>query len=77
MTISTIVVWNPVPTQEQNDTIDSKALAMASEGKTDNVPHSVTDGDVRTVTRTWNTTADAEEWVTFLEPFNPQSITIT
>jgi hypothetical protein len=28
------------------------------------------------VTRTWTTTADAEEWIAFLGPFNPQSSTI-
>ena len=78
----TYVVW-PMPlTQTQQDTKaerDAKSAAMAAQGKTDNIPV-VTGGtypDPLTVTRTWTTQADAEEWTNFLEAYGPTSIVIT
>ena len=74
MPISTIVVWNPLPTD--GAAINVKATDMQAQGKTDNNP--VHDGVVapQTVTRTWTTVADAEEWVAFIETYLPVSATI-
>ena len=77
MPISTIVVWNPLPSIGADSPIDAKAADMQAQGKTDNVPV-VSDAPYppKTVTRTWTTVADAEEWIAFIETYAPSSATI-
>jgi hypothetical protein len=80
MTISTVVVWGEnAPTQSQADEICAQAATMASQGKTDDVPliqQNTPLANQKTVTRTWTTTADAEEWVAFILTYNPVSAEI-
>jgi len=80
MTISTNVVWaGTTPTQTQSDEIQAQSAAMAAQGKTDDVftqQIGVPISGQRTVTRTWTTTADAEEWVAFILTYNPVSAAI-
>ena len=80
MTISTDVVWaDTTPTQTQADEIQAQSAAMAAQGKTDDVftvQQGVPISGQRTVTRTWTTTADAEEWVAFVLTYNPVSAAI-
>ena len=80
MTISTEVVWtDATPTESQGTEIQAQAAAMASQGKTDDtftVEQEVPSIGQRTVTRTWTTTADAEEWVAFVLTYNPVSAAI-
>lgn len=80
MTISTVGVWaGDTPTQIQKDDINAQAALMATQGKTDDIPvvqYNTPVFDQKTVTRTWTTTADAEEWVSFIVAFTPVSIEI-
>ena len=80
MTISTEVVWtDTTPTESQGAEIQAQAAAMATQGKTDDVytvEQDVPTVGQRTVTRTWTTTADAEEWVAFVLTYNPVSAAI-
>jgi hypothetical protein len=80
MTISTETVWaGPTPSASQAAEIEAQAAAMASQGKTDNavtVQQGVPISGERTVTRTWTTTADAEEWIAFVLTYNPVSVEI-
>jgi hypothetical protein len=80
MTISTDVVWaDGTPTESQNTEIFAQATAMTNAGKTDgtyNVQQGVPISSQRTTTRTWTTTADAEEWVAFILTYNPVSAEI-
>lgn len=77
MTISTIVVWDPLLDPADVTAIDAKAAEMQAEGKTDNVPViSNPPYPPKTTTRTWTTVADAEEWIVFVENYSPASATI-
>ena len=74
---TTIVTWNIASlTVEITEAINDKAAQMALDGKTDNVPTRVTEGETNIATRTWTTLADAEEWVAFVEQYTPVSATI-
>ena len=75
---TTNVEWAPgQPSEEESAQIRDKAAEMASQGKTDNNPTTTQVGDDIIYQRTWTTVTDAEEWVTFVEQFNPVSATIT
>jgi len=80
MTTSTEVVWtDTTPTESQVAEIAAQAATMASQGKTDDVytvQQDIPTVGQRTVTRTWTTTADAEEWVAFVLTYNPVSAAI-
>jgi hypothetical protein len=80
MTTSTDLVWeNNTPTESQTTEILAQAAAMTSAGKTDGtytVQQEVPVPGQRTTTRTWTTTADAEEWVAFVLTYNPVSAEI-
>jgi len=78
MPIQTIVVWDPLPGDSNTTQIEAKSAEMQSQGKTDNVAV-VSDPPYppKTVTRTWTTLADAEEWILFIEAYTPQSATIS
>jgi hypothetical protein len=74
---TTIVVWTlETPGPEAGAIIGAQAAEMALAGKTDNTPVEVDIGEQRTFTRTWTTLADAEEWIAFVEQYNPVSATI-
>jgi len=81
MSTSTEVVWQVgTPSSTDQSAIHVQAETMASEGKTDNVAVdqlNVPEVGQLTVTRTWTTTADAEEWVAFILTYNPISAEIT
>jgi hypothetical protein len=76
---TTILLWTRGSlTTEQNTEINDHAEQMHLAGKTDNIKVVVdNDTDNTTqVTRTWTTLADAEEWLLFVEGYNPISATI-
>jgi hypothetical protein len=80
MTTQTTVTWNPLPSPEDAVIHHAKAESMASEGKTDNVPVETWPSGEGTppavVVRQWTTLQDAQEWLDFLAPYNPQSAVI-
>lgn len=77
MSVKTTVTWGPgVPTPTQHTEILNQANIMTAEGKTDGTYNQTTlpNGDTA-VDRTWVDQAAADEWATFLQPYNPISIT--
>jgi hypothetical protein len=76
MTIQTVIVWDPIVSQEVKDIFDAAAAQAALEGKTDNLPEKSPLPAPVTTVRNWTTLADAEEWVLFVEEYNPISATI-
>ena len=76
MTIQTVIVWDPIVSQEVKDIFDAAAAQAALEGKTDNQPEKSPLTAPCTTVRTWTTLADAEEWIAFIQPYNPVSATI-
>jgi hypothetical protein len=80
MTTATTVTWNPLNSQAAISEIVQKAAEMQSQGKTDNVPNETfPDGEGNPpliAVRQWTTLADAQEWIDFLAPYNPQSAVI-
>ena len=76
MTVQTVVIWDPVVSQEVKDIFDTAAAQAALEGKTDNMPEKSPLPAPVTIVRTWTTLADAEEWIAFVAPYNPISSTI-
>ena len=80
MTTTTRTAWGiGAPTLEQRDQLVAQATAMAAAGKTDGV-YTVEDAIPtliqHTAVRTWTTVADAQEWITFVSQFNPDSTEI-
>lgn len=80
MTTTTKVVWGvELPTQTDLDQLLTQAAAMATAGKTDglySIENATPTFNQHTAIRTWNTVADAEEWITFSLQFNPDSTEI-
>jgi len=80
MTTATTVTWNPLNSQEASSEILAKAADMQAQGKTDNVPDETFPNGAGSppsiVVRQWTTLADAQEWIDFLAPYNPQSAVI-
>jgi len=80
MTTATTVTWNPLNSQAVSLEIGAKAAEMGSQGKTDNVPVDTYPNGAGNppaiVVRQWTTLADAQEWIDFLAPYNPQSAVI-
>ena len=77
MTTTTRTVWGiEAPTLEQREQLHAQAAAMAAAGKTDGV-YTLEDHTPtliqHTAVRTWTTVADAQEWITFVSQFNPDS----
>jgi hypothetical protein len=80
MEYHTVVTWDPPLTEEQRIEVDQHGADMAAQGKTNDIrvynpPLEQIEGSF-TVTRTWATLQDAEEWVVYIEQFNPASVTI-
>jgi hypothetical protein len=74
---TTILLWaDGSLTREQDAEINNHAEEMHLAGKTDDIKVVVDNGNITQVTRTWTTLADAEEWVLFVEGYNPISATI-
>ena len=74
---TTIVKWAlGTPSSEIMTIIDNKADEMQLAGKTDNNPIKEEGLTEQTVSRTWTTIADAEEWIVFVEQYGPDSATI-
>jgi hypothetical protein len=76
MTVQTVVVWDPLVSQEVKDILDAAAAQAALEGKTDNIPEQSDPPAPVTTVRTWTTLADAEEWIALVTLYNPVSATI-
>jgi len=80
MTTGTTVTWNPLVSGEDSVAIHAQAATMKAEGKTDNVPVETWpngEGMPPEITvRQWTTLQDAQEWLDFLAPYNPQSAVI-
>jgi hypothetical protein len=76
MTVQTVVVWDPLVSQEVKDIFDAAAAQAALDGKTDNVPEKSDLPPPVTTVRNWTTVADAEEWIALVTPYNPVSATI-
>jgi hypothetical protein len=78
MTISTLLIWNQPLGDEIMAQINSKVAEMVAAGKTDGISTSNPEEEWPPIntTRTWTTVADAEEWVAFVEQWNPASATI-
>jgi hypothetical protein len=78
MTTSTLVTWHAAdPNSTDGTAIWNQAALMQSEGKTDNekVRTDLPNGDY-VITRTWTTPADADEWIAFIQAYNPVSAVI-
>jgi hypothetical protein len=74
---TTIVTWNTTTlTEEIIAAIDAQATQMALDGKTDDNPTRESTENTNTAIRVWTTMADAEEWIAFVEQYNPISATI-
>ncbi len=79
MAITTRAIWTMPIAQQTLDDSSVKVQAMQAAGQTDGIPvisyDSPTAGE-ETVDRTWIDIAAAEEWMTFLVPYNPISLEI-
>lgn len=78
MSISTLVVWDRLLGEETMQQVDAKVAEMVAAGKTDGIGTSNPQSEWPPIntTRTWTTVADAEEWIAFVEQWNPISATI-
>jgi hypothetical protein len=78
MTISTLVSWPGPLGEAQTSQINSKIEEMVAAGKTDGIltHNPFSEQPPIIVTRTWTTVVDAEEWVAFVEQWNPLSAAI-
>ena len=76
MTIQTVVTWNPPASQECTDACAAAAAQAALEGKTDNKPIRNPVPPPYTVSLTWTTLTDAEDWIAFVLQYGPVSATI-
>jgi hypothetical protein len=82
MTTETILVWNPLLPEADWAAVDDYVTAAVAAGKTDSDLGVVTYPDglpgvaPKVVNRTWTTLADAQDWITFISQYNPQSAII-
>jgi hypothetical protein len=76
MAIQTVIVWDPIVSQEVTDILKSAAAAAALEGKTDDLPENSPPPAPITVVRNWTTLADAQDWIALVTTYNPVSATI-
>ena len=76
MTIQTVITWDPQASRECIDACAAAAAQAALEGKTDNKPLKGPLPPLYTVTRTWTTLTDAEDWIAFVSQYGPASATI-
>jgi len=82
--VTTTVVWNTLLSVEDDAAVKAKALQMFEAGlavsesaltspKIGGIYHNVAP---ITSVRSWHTLEAAQEWATFLAPYNPHSVTI-
>lgn len=79
MTITTRAIWTSPVATSTIDALDAKVNSMVAAGQTDGIKVSTENSPVLgelTVDRTWVDTAAAQEWIDFLQPFNPVSVEI-
>lgn len=81
MSTTTTVIWNPIPAQSVLDSIDAQANAMKDEGKTTGQliitwPGGTEGVAPKEVVREWTTEPDAQEWINFVNTYNPVSAVI-
>lgn len=80
MTTGTTVTWDPLPSDTDIQAMNIQSATMASQGKTDNIPVKTwPNGEGNppmVIVRQWTTPADAQEWLTFVGTYNPQSAVI-
>jgi hypothetical protein len=74
---TTIITWiTGSLTTEQSAEINDHAEQMHLAGKTNGEKEIIDIDNTTQVTRTWTTLTDAEEWMLFVEEYNPVSATI-
>jgi hypothetical protein len=72
--IKTHVTWNKISTAEEQSLIDERVTQMVQEEKTNGNMSLISESeDGKTFERTWNTIEAAEEWLSFIQTFNPTS----
>lgn len=79
MTTTTKGVWTVPIATITIDALYAKIDSMVAAGQTDGIKVSTENSPVLgelTVDRTWVDTAAAQEWIDFLQPFNPVSVEI-
>ena len=79
MTITTRASWTSPVEISTIDALDAKVNLMVAAGQTDGIKVSTENSPVPgefTIDRTWVDTAAAQEWIDFLQPFNPVSAAI-
>ena len=76
MTVATTTIWMPVLDVETQEIMSVHAQTLADQGKTDNIKQSTMIPGGVSVRRIWTTVEDAEEWIAFVEQYNPESATI-
>jgi hypothetical protein len=74
--IKTIVTWNTQTATAASTALLNKISIMTYEHKTDGEAVVVNKNDLTTVTRTWTTISDAEEWINFVNDYDPVSAEI-
>ena len=75
--IETLVTWNDgTPTESVIDTCHEKINVMVSQGKTDGLHQTNSLETTYVVTRVWNTLADAQEWINFVNSYSPVSAVV-
>jgi hypothetical protein len=78
MTVSTQVVWAYPTPQETIDAIDAQANELIAEGKEigESVLTRNPENTLVTVVRTWIDETTAQEWIAFVQVYNPVSAVI-
>jgi hypothetical protein len=74
--IKTQVTWNPPLTNADIELVREHAQKMANQEKTDGTEVIVQEIDKIIVERPWYTVEYAEEWLSFVQTFNPKSAII-
>lgn len=77
-TAKTVTVWNPPqPDDALRALANERAELLATQGLTDGIPfqYNLLSGQVE-VTRKWTTVDAADEWVTFITTYGPQSVEV-
>lgn len=78
--IKTHVTWQlQTPTEQQLVEIREKAVIMIAEGKTDSTAISIDDPNhpfLRIIEKHWVNVDAANEWIAFVQQFNPVSAVI-
>jgi len=75
--VVTLAVWTEQLSQSISDQISTKAIEMAAENKTDNVPEPDYQNPDIEVRRNWVDTSAANEWIAFVQGLGGPLASIT